>query len=290
MNISREVFAKLLSFQKNEITENRIYEKLARMVKNPGNRHVLEKIARDELEHYHVWKKYTGQEVKPSLWKIWLYYWISRIFGFTFGIKLMEGGEKLAERSYMELKDIIPEVDELIHEESVHEAALIQMLDEERLRYTGSIVLGLNDAVVELLGALAGLTLALKDANLIALTGLITGIAGALSMSVSEYLSTKSENTSRNPLKASIYTGITYTLTVVFLIMPYLVLDNYFQCLGLTTVNAIIIIALFNYYVSVVKEELFLKRFFEMAGLSLGVAVVSFMIGHFLRIFLGVDA
>ena len=73
----------------------------------------------------------------------------------------------------------------------------------EPYRYTGSIVLGLNDALVELTGALAGLTLALQDTKLIALTGSITGIAAALSMGASEYLSTKSEDVDRSPVKAS---------------------------------------------------------------------------------------
>lgn len=60
------------------------------------------------------------------------------------------------------------------------------LLDEERLRYTGSTVLGLNDALMELTGVLAGLTLALRDTKLIVLTGAITGIAAVLSMGVSE--------------------------------------------------------------------------------------------------------
>ena len=49
----------------------------------------------------------------------------------------------------------------------------------------GSVVLGLNDELVEFTGALAGFTLALSDHRLIALTGSITGIAAALSMASS---------------------------------------------------------------------------------------------------------
>jgi VIT1/CCC1 family predicted Fe2+/Mn2+ transporter len=74
------------------------------------------------------------------------------------------------------------EVEAIIRQEEQHETALLELLDEERLRYAGSMVLGLNDALVELTGALAGLTLALQDTNLIALTGSITGLAAALSM------------------------------------------------------------------------------------------------------------
>src|SRR3989304_527579 len=70
-------------------------------------------------------------------------------------------------------------------EENLHEEKLIDMLDEERLQYAGSVVLGLNDALVELTGALAGLTLALQNVKLIALSGLIPGIAASMSMAES---------------------------------------------------------------------------------------------------------
>jgi len=43
---------------------------------------------------------------------------------------------------------------------------------------------------------------------------------------------------------------------------------------------AILIILVFNFYISVAKDLPFKQRFFEMAGISLGVAVISFIIGH----------
>ena len=67
------------------------------------------------------------------------------------------------------------------------------MIREKQLDYVGSIVLGLNDALVELTGALAGLTLALQNTRLIAIAGLITAIAASFSMAASEYLSNKSD-------------------------------------------------------------------------------------------------
>jgi VIT1/CCC1 family predicted Fe2+/Mn2+ transporter len=142
---------------------------------------------------------------------------------------------------------------------------------------------------VELTGAMAGLTLALQDTRLIALTGSITGIAAALSMGASEYLSTKTEATLKNPVKASIYTGGAYIVTVLILILPYLLLENFYVCLGCTLVAAISIIAFFNYYISVAQDVPFKSRFLEMTGLSLGVAVLSFFVGFIIRAFLGVD-
>ncbi|MBN1996834.1 VIT1/CCC1 transporter family protein, partial [candidate division KSB1 bacterium] len=145
------------------------------------------------------------------------------------------------------------------------------------------------DALVELTGALAGFTLALQNTKLVAPTGSITGIAAALSMGAPEYLSTKTEETSKNPIRASIYTGGAYVVTVLILILPYLVLKNYYLCLGCTMAGAVVIIALFNYYISVAKDVPFKRRFLEMAGLSLGVAAFSFLVGFLMRMFLGVD-
>jgi VIT1/CCC1 family predicted Fe2+/Mn2+ transporter len=289
MDISEELRKRILAHQKSEITEHHIYKRLAEKIAHPENSRILETIADDELRHSHVWRTYTRQDVKPDRWKIRLYYWISRIFGFTFGVKLMERGEESAQVSYAQLRDVIPEAEAIMREENQHEAALLQMLDEERLQYTGSMVLGLSDALVELTGALAGLTLALQNTKLIALTGSITGIAAALSMGASEYLSTKAEETVRNPLKAAVYTTGTYLITVLILILPYLILKNYYVCLGCTLAGAVMIIAVFNYYISVAKEEPFRKRFLEMTGLSLGVAAISFLIGFLIRTFLGID-
>lgn len=289
MEITAELQAQLVTFQHNEITEHHIYQRLARVQKSPENRVILEKIADDELQHYRLWKVYTGQEVQPNRFWLWFYYLVSRIFGFTFGIKLMERGEESAQEAYGALKDIIPDIERFIHDEEAHEAALIDMLDEESLRYAGSVVLGLNDALVELTGALAGLTLALQNTQLIALSGLITGVAAALSMGASEYLSTRSEETDKNPLKASLYTGVAYIITVAVLILPYLLFDNYYLCLALALSAAVLIIAIFNYYISVARDAPFRRRFLEMAAVSLGVAGLSFLLGYLIRQVLGVE-
>lgn len=289
MDIAPELKDRLLRFQRNEITEHHIYNLLAKSIKSAKNREVLEKIATDELQHYRLWQEYTHQDVAPNRFKVRFYYFVSRILGLTFGIKLMERGEEDAQIHYKELKGKIKEIDSFLADENAHEQALIGLLDEESLQYAGSVVLGLNDALVELTGALAGLTLAFQNTRLIALSGLITGIAAALSMATSEYLSTRSEETGKNPIKAALYTGVAYIVTVMILILPYLVLDNYYICLALALVAAVLIIAVFNYYVSVAKDQPFRARFFEMALLSLGVATFSFILGYFIRSALGVE-
>ena len=287
-HLTPEQLEDVQTFQKNEITEYHIYQRLAKRVKK-DNAAVLKDIAEDELKHYHFWKEYSGKEVAPNRWKVFKFYWITRIFGLTFGIKLMENGEAGAQEKYNEAIQYIPEAKSIVEDEDAHEEELVGMIREKSLDYVGSIVLGLNDALVELTGALAGLTLALQNTRLIAIAGLITGIAASFSMGASEYLSNKSEGNNQQALPSALYTGVAYIITVFILILPYLLIDNYFVCLALTLSLAVLIIFFFNYYISVAKDLNFKKRFLEMALLSLGVAALTFCISYFIRMFFGVE-
>jgi hypothetical protein len=111
MNITETMRNKLLTYQRNEITEHHIYSKLAHKIKSPENKKVLADIADDELRHYRKWREYTRHDVEPDGLRIWKYYLINRIFGFTFGLKLMEKGEESAQASYGHLRETIPEAD-----------------------------------------------------------------------------------------------------------------------------------------------------------------------------------
>jgi VIT1/CCC1 family predicted Fe2+/Mn2+ transporter len=289
MQLSADIHKKVILFQQTEITEYHIYKRLAKHIRSKENASILDQIAEDELRHYNGWKQYTKEEVAPRWFYVWFYYLVSITFGFTFGVKLMEMGEQAAQKNYAAVAKEVPEASKYEEEEDQHEKKLVEMLDEERLQYAGSVVLGLNDALVELTGALAGLTLALQNTKLIALSGLITGIAASMSMAASEYLSTRSEETSKEPVRAAIYTGIAYILTVSLLVLPYLLFENYYIDLAITMTIAVVIIAVFNYYISVAKGESFKARFLEMAGLSLGVATFSFIIGFFIRKWLNIE-
>jgi len=280
---------KIIAAQRDEITEHFIYEKLSRSVGDPHNREVLKRISTDELEHYNFWREHTHRDVRPDRLKIWKYFLISKVLGITFGLKLMERGEEKAQVAYDQLSKSIPDIRNILEDENEHERQLLDLIDEERLRYVGSVVLGLNDALVELTGTLAGLTLALQKTRLVAVAGLITGIAASLSMAASEYLSTKSEEGTKNPLKASAYTGSAYVLVVLFLIFPFLFLEDIYLCLSLTILNAIVVIFIFTFYISVAKDIPFRRRFLEMAAISFGIAALTFGIGFLIRIFLSVE-
>jgi VIT1/CCC1 family predicted Fe2+/Mn2+ transporter len=162
------------------------------------------------------------------------------------------------------------------------------MLKEEKLEYVGSLILVLNDALVELTGVLAVLTLSLVKTKLIAFVGLITGIAASLSMAASDYLSTKEEGT-RNPLSSAFVTGLTYFLTVLILVSPFFIFKNNLLSLLSSLLLGIVIILGFNYYVSVVKDISFKERFLEMLLISFGVAVFNFILDSLIKKYFNIE-
>lgn len=279
---------KALSHQRSEVTEHAIYRRLARRTSGP-NRTVLEAIAADELRHARQWQDLTGRSARPRTLQVWLFVLLSRALGLSFALKLMERAEGVAQREYGQLSSMLRPARELAEEEREHEAALLGLLQEEHLRYVGAIVLGLNDALVELTGGLAGLTLALQRTRLIALSAIVVGLAAAMSMAASTYLSTKAEKSDKAPLRSAAYTGAAYLLTVVLLVAPFLAIAQPFVALGCALLASILIIASFNFYTAVAMDRPFGRQFMEMAAISLGVAAASFGLASVARMLLGVD-
>lgn len=288
--LSQEQLNLLKTFQKDELTSGLLYSKIAKRVKDKGNKSVLLRIATEEEAHAHIWAQYTKKELKPNFFKVLFYQFVSYILGYTFVIKILETHEYKGIKALQEIKEKFPEVAYIISQEETHEKELISMLNEERLNYIGAMVLGLNDALVELTGCIAGLTFVLMNTKLIALAGIITGVAATLSMAASNYLAEKA-NGNKKALVASLYTGIAYLITVVFLTLPYLLFSNHLFLPALITMLGIVIflIFIFSAYISIVKSERIAPRFYEMAGISLTVALISFLIGLGAKIFFGLE-
>lgn len=276
--------------QQNELEGTEVYGRLAKLAKDPRNTKILKKIAEDKKCHANIFKKYTGKSLKVSKFRVFFYSLVSRILGLTFGVKLQERGKEAAQKKYTRMFNTIPEMKEVIEAKKKHEAELIHLINTEKLSYMSSVVLGLNDALVELTGALAGFTLSIQNSKIIALMGLITGISASLSLSASEYLSIKSEakpKAQQRAVKSAMRTGIAYIFTVIALVIPYFLMVNYVASLMVTVVIAIMIIFLFNFYISVANDYNFKKRFIEMATISIVVATLSFIIGYLVKTFLG---
>jgi VIT1/CCC1 family predicted Fe2+/Mn2+ transporter len=285
----------LLAQLRNELTESIIYSRLSELEKNEKNRKILKAISVDEAAHARVISHILGDaKGTPATFKAKWTVFLARLFGLTFVLKLMERGEDNASKTYHQILDEYPKLAKIAEDEDRHENELIEMLDDERLNNIGSIVLGLNDALVELTGALAGFTFAIGETSKIAKLGLITGLAAAMSMAASAFLSARADAEAssnenepaeggNSAIKSAMYTGIAYIITVFILTAPYVILSNATISLVTMLLCAFGIIAFFNYYLSVAKGTSFFKGFSVMAGISTVVALISYGFGYLLR-------
>ncbi len=288
--LSSALLKKVLCFQQEEVTNEAIYRELSRRLPDMENAKIVGRIADEEKKHAERWEAITGVVLKPSRITLWIFFIIARFLGLTFAIKKLENGESEAQSGYETIRKEFPDVQKIIDEEKEHEHLLINLIDEERLKYAGSIVLGLNDALVELTGALAGFTFAFQNTRLVAMTGLITGISAAFSMASSEYLSQRSDGENGiSPGKSAMYTGVAYIFTVIMLVLPFFLVEHFMVALALTLVIVVLIILGFNYYLCTAKELSFKKHFTEMLLLSLGVTVLSFGVGMAVKHFFGLE-
>jgi len=280
---------KIMSLQKQKITSYTFYSKLHERTEEIKNKEIFTEIASNEKNVYEILKKHTKVDTKPANFLVFIYLTCTILFGLTFSLKLFY--KIFTKIEYSQLRKIKnkSEIEQILECEEKRERLLLDSIDEKRLHYVSSIVLGLNDSLVEITAALAGFTLAIQVSHTIALMGLISGSAASLSISASEYLSKREETTRSEAFKSSIYTGVSYASVVVFLILPYFFINNPFINLGILFSIVIIIIFLFNFYISTAKDQSFKRRFFEMAIVSISIALISFAIGFIVRRYLGLQ-
>ena len=286
----KENLQKALKQQQSEINDHTIYKTLASYQDNEKNREIFEKIAKDEKAHYEFWVRITNRQIKAQKLVVWWYIFLVKIFGTSFALKSLEKRESGAEEFYKELFEIYPESKKIYKQEVQHEFELIDMLNDKKLLYAGAIVLGMNDALVELTGTLSGIALAFDKSLTVGLTGLIMGIAASLSMAGSAYFEAK-ENPSEdiNPLVYSLYTGVSYISTTAILVVPFFIFETMTYSLIMMFSSAFLAIISYNFYISVAKDLSFSKRVIQMSAITFGVALISFGIGYVVKYYFGIE-
>lgn len=171
-------------------------------------------------------------------------------------------------------------------ENNAHISKLTQKMAS---RYIDAVILGLNDALVELTGALAGFTIGLHNSKLIILAGITTGVAATLSMTASEFLAKEVDTSRANSYFAAFCTGSAYLITTAILLFPFLIFPEPFTALIVSFIFAVMIIAGFTYCASKIRHEPFVSSFLKMVTISLSVAVLSFLISWLAKTWWNID-
>jgi VIT1/CCC1 family predicted Fe2+/Mn2+ transporter len=85
------------------------------------------------------------------------------------------------------------------------------------------------------------------------------------------------------------YTGITYIAVVIFLVLPFLLMEDVFSALLSMLSSASLMVILFSVYLAVIRERSIVRSALEMLSISLGVAALSYIIGIAARGILGLS-
>lgn len=140
-----------------------------------------------------------------------------------------------------------------------------------------ALILGMQDAIVSLLGLIAGLYFAFTDSIIIIISCVIASITAALSMGAANYLATRAEN--RNTaLRAALCTAIAYLATCAALILPLWVFSH--QTIAIVSVFAIAILIIYSFNLIFYRGREFYRHFFEMLAICTIISIIAFFIGE----------
>lgn len=275
-------------FLRHEYLDLVTYRELAKIETAPKFKEILEALTAHEAEDYAFWRELSSvKEIRINPLQLWLLKLMRKALGLTFTAKFLERHERdavgryaaLAEQAPPELR---PRLQEILSRETRHEQELIGQIREERVRFLGSIVLGVNDGLIEMTGALVGFAFALRQPMQAGLFGTVTGVAASFSMAASAYMQARHEE-GRDPKRAAAYTGCSYLAIVALLVSPFFLLPNISTALGVMGAVILLLIAGFSGYSAVLFDRDFRRQFTEMAAFSVGVAGLAFLLGSWVR-------
>jgi VIT1/CCC1 family predicted Fe2+/Mn2+ transporter len=198
---------KAMGFYKNEMKDAQSYEYLGRMEKDKDIRNKLLGLSHIERSHAEFWKKFIEkrggkvEEVKIGAIRKLSLRIVRKILGAAYLVSLFEAAETSAINTYYDFykngemgEEERRRLGQIILDEVEHERIFDKekrILHAENIR---DLVLGMNDGLVELLGAVTGLSAVyVHNPLIVGLSGLIVGVAGSLSMAIGTYVSVRSQ-------------------------------------------------------------------------------------------------
>jgi predicted membrane protein (TIGR00267 family) len=189
----------------DEIFDLSLYRAL-REVATGDLRHVLDELIVVETRHVAFWQEFFGLEEVTALdpgrrVKLVTLIAACRLFGNSGIHVVLEAIEVHGIRKYLRVwdrykdgplgsavRDILE--DEFKHEDMVVSGENDRHINPDKVR---NVFLGLNDGLVEILGAVSGFFAAFRNATAVLAAGFTVAVAGALSMAAGAYIGASSE-------------------------------------------------------------------------------------------------
>jgi vacuolar iron transporter family protein len=188
----------------DELFDLSLYKAL-RVVTQPDVHETLDELIKVETSHLAFWQKFFGLKLETldlgRRIKLAVMMLVCRLFGSTAVHLVLEAIEVHGVRKYLAiwreyqgqplgeaLRGIL--MDEFKHEDVLVTELTKRKINAEKIR---NIFLGLNDGLVEILGAVSGFFGAFGSATTVLIAASTTAVAGALSMAAGTFLALSSE-------------------------------------------------------------------------------------------------
>lgn len=188
----------------DELFDLSLYKAL-RQVTEPDVHHTLDELITVETAHLAFWQKFFdlrlneldfGRQIKLSIM-----IFVCKLFGSTAVHLVLEAIEVHGVRKYLAIwqeyqdQPLAEALRGILMDEFKHEDVLVTALTERKINAEKirNIFLGLNDGLVEILGAVSGFFGAFGSATMVLIAASTTAVAGALSMAAGAFLALNSE-------------------------------------------------------------------------------------------------
>lgn len=299
----------------DELRDYHLYKELAEREKDKTLKSVLENMIKTEKKHMDLWAEAAGIE-KPykkrpsgiSLFKLYLYLGARRTLGLPFTLTLLSRNELNNLNRYENLtkgrevsdKDRVRFLS-ITSDERKNAVKIRSILDNYggNLNNIRSIMLGLNDGLVEVLAAVSGIAVIANSPLVVALSGMIIGISGTLSMAGGVYISSKSHglissdktesDSSTSPNKQALYTGVFYLGGAISVVLPFIFGMSGFEGIAASLIISCAILVFASTAVAILSSTSITKRISETILISLGAVAITVALGALLRFYFGIS-
>lgn len=288
----------------SELLHSELYGKFAGHEKSEDRKNALKKLAQLEKKHAMMWKGIASENYagSASYSKIRLKSILAfkKVAGLAITMKVIEHGESnlrnkieraKGEFSEKEKKTII----KIQKSEEKDEEPLEKGLIEANRFFSNirDIMFGMNDGLVELLAVVVGLAAALESPILIFIAGLIVAISGTLSMAAGAYLSTdyqkkidgkmRNETSKISAARSGFYVGIFYFIGTLFPLSPFIMGISGYTGIILAIIVTGVVLTITSALISLASDKSIVKGVAKTLAISLGVAIITIILGSYIR-------
>ena len=295
----------LVGLYKTERMHHLIFKDLAAKEKNKDLKYILERLSNTEEKHARMWARIIeidGIKLPKRISKLFVFaiLVLRDLIGLILAVKAMETFEDQLEKKFSEVEKHVELsgkekqiVEMIIKDEMKNETPLKNKIIEYNsiLRNIRDIMIGMNDGLVEVLAAIAGLGAALQTPTLILMGGIIIALSGTLSMSGSAYLSTSyethigkvQEKKKRGARSSAFYVGGAYVIGSIFPLLPFILGFGSYEGIALAILFTGIVLVLIATIIAVISNISVKRNVAKTLVISIGSAFVTMALGAYAR-------